>query len=136
MSLEYASAVLDPYQQNDIHRLDMVERRAEMYVINRYPNTSSVSSMFELELLYCHIYLVSLIIIYILVSLIIISFSFSDVTDHRLTIFKINSSKELRCMHLYSHKANALHQYRDASININNMPKQAREVTLVTKQEY
>ena len=36
-TLEYASSVWDPYQQNDIHR----------YVTNRYHNTSSVSSMIE-----------------------------------------------------------------------------------------
>ena len=27
-TLEYASSVWDPYQQNDIHRLEMVQRRA------------------------------------------------------------------------------------------------------------
>ena len=42
-TLEYASAVWDPYQQNDIHRLEMVQRRAARYVTNRYHNTSSVS---------------------------------------------------------------------------------------------
>jgi hypothetical protein len=35
-SLEYASAVWDSYQQNDIHRLEMVQRRAARYVTNRY----------------------------------------------------------------------------------------------------
>jgi uncharacterized protein (UPF0305 family) len=39
--------VCDPYQQNDIHRLEMVQRRAARYVTNRYHNTSSVSSMIE-----------------------------------------------------------------------------------------
>ena len=48
-TLEYASSVWDPYQQNDIHRLEMVQRRAARYVTNRYHNTSSVSSMIELE---------------------------------------------------------------------------------------
>jgi hypothetical protein len=46
-TLEYASSVWDPYQQNDIHRLEMVQRRAARYVTNRYHNTSSVSSMIE-----------------------------------------------------------------------------------------
>jgi hypothetical protein len=39
-TLEYASSVWDPYQQNDIHRLEMVQRRAARYVTNRYHNTS------------------------------------------------------------------------------------------------
>ena len=46
-TLEYASSVWDPYQQNDIHRLEMVQRRAARYVTNRYHNTSSVSNMIE-----------------------------------------------------------------------------------------
>ena len=46
-TLEYASSVWDSYQQNDIHRLEMVQRRAARYVTNRYHNTSSVSSMIE-----------------------------------------------------------------------------------------
>ena len=46
-TLEYASSVWDPYQQNDIHRLEMVQRRAARYITNRYHNTSSVSSMIE-----------------------------------------------------------------------------------------
>ena len=46
-TLEYASSVWDPYQQNDIHRLEMVQRRAGRYATNRYHNTSSVSSMIE-----------------------------------------------------------------------------------------
>ena len=46
-TLEYASTVWDPYQQNDIHRLEMVQRRAARYVTNRYHNTSSVSDMLD-----------------------------------------------------------------------------------------
>jgi hypothetical protein len=46
-TLEYASAVWDPYQQNDIHRLEMAQRRAARYVTNRYHNTTSISSMIE-----------------------------------------------------------------------------------------
>ena len=46
-TLEYASSVWDPWQQNDLHRLEMVQRRAAWYVTNRCHNTSSVSSMIE-----------------------------------------------------------------------------------------
>ena len=46
-TLEYASSVWDPYQQNDIHRLEKIQRRAGRYATNRYHNTSSVSSMIE-----------------------------------------------------------------------------------------
>ena len=44
-TLEYASTVWDPYQQNDKHRLEMVQRRAARYVTNRYHYTESVSDM-------------------------------------------------------------------------------------------
>ena len=44
-TLEYASTVWDPYQQNNKNRLEMVQRRAARYVTNRYHNTSSVSDM-------------------------------------------------------------------------------------------
>ena len=48
--LEYASSVWDPYLSKDIHRLEMVQRRAARYVCNRYHNRSSVSDMLmELE---------------------------------------------------------------------------------------
>ena len=46
-TLEYASAVWDPYQQNDIHRINMVQRRAARYVTNNYRNTSSVTEMLQ-----------------------------------------------------------------------------------------
>jgi len=46
-TLEYASSVWDLYQQNGIHRIDIVQRRAARYVTNRYHNTSSVSDMLE-----------------------------------------------------------------------------------------
>ena len=46
-TLYYASAVWDPYHQTDIKRLDMVQRRAARYVLNRFHNTSSVSDMLE-----------------------------------------------------------------------------------------
>lgn len=44
--LEYASTVWDPYTENNIHRLEMVQRRAARYVLSRYRNTSSVSDMY------------------------------------------------------------------------------------------
>ena len=48
--LEYASSVWDPYLSKDIHRIEMVQRRAARYVCNRYHNRSSVSDMLmELE---------------------------------------------------------------------------------------
>ena len=45
--VEYASSVWDPYHQKDIHRLDMVQRRAARYVSNRHGNRSRVDSMLE-----------------------------------------------------------------------------------------
>ena len=46
-TLEYASSTWDPYQQKDIHRLELVQRRAVRYVTNWYHNTSSVNSMIK-----------------------------------------------------------------------------------------
>jgi hypothetical protein len=43
--VEYASTVWDPHEKGDIHRLDMVQRRAAQYVKNKYPNRSSVTDM-------------------------------------------------------------------------------------------
>jgi len=43
--VEYASPVWDPYTETSIHKLEMVQRRAARYVLNRQRNTSSVSSM-------------------------------------------------------------------------------------------
>ena len=45
LSLEYACSAWDPHLKNEIHKLDMVQRRAARYVLNRYHNTSSVSDM-------------------------------------------------------------------------------------------
>ena len=45
--VEYASTVWDPYIQQDIHRLEMVQRRAARYVSNRLNNRSSVNDMIE-----------------------------------------------------------------------------------------
>jgi hypothetical protein len=43
--MEYACTTWDPYQQNNRHSLEMVERRAARYARNRYHNTSSVTEM-------------------------------------------------------------------------------------------
>ena len=45
--LEYCSTVWSPYPKDYIHKIEMVQRRAAMYVTNRYRNTSSVTSMIE-----------------------------------------------------------------------------------------
>ena len=46
-SLEYASAVWDPYSQKDIDKLEKVQRRGARFVLNRYRNTSSVCEMID-----------------------------------------------------------------------------------------
>ena len=46
-TLEYASAVWDPYEKEDIQRLEAVQRRAARFVTGRYHNRSSVSAMLE-----------------------------------------------------------------------------------------
>ena len=43
--VEYASKVWDPHTQRNIQKLEMVQRRAARYVINRHRNRSSVSDM-------------------------------------------------------------------------------------------
>ena len=43
--LEYASTVWDPHTQKNIHKLDMIHRRAARYACNRYSNISSVTEM-------------------------------------------------------------------------------------------
>ena len=43
--LEYASTVWDPHTQNNIHKLDMIQRRAARNACNRYHNISSVTEM-------------------------------------------------------------------------------------------
>ena len=45
--LEYSSTIWSPYSKDYIHKEEMVQRRAARYVINRYRNTSSVTSMIE-----------------------------------------------------------------------------------------
>ncbi len=44
-TLEYASSVWNPYTQNLIHHLEMVQRRAARFTLNRNRNTSSVGEM-------------------------------------------------------------------------------------------
>ena len=46
--VEYASPIWDPHEQHNIRKLDMVQRRAARYALNRYHNTSSVSSMLDI----------------------------------------------------------------------------------------
>ncbi len=48
-SLEYACTVWDPYQQNDIHKLDMVQRRAARYVTNKYDRSSVTDIIHQLD---------------------------------------------------------------------------------------
>ena len=45
--IEYASTVWDPYTQANIQKLEIVQRRAARYVMNRQRNTSSVSDMLQ-----------------------------------------------------------------------------------------
>ena len=41
----HASTVLDPHTQKNIHKLDMIQRRAARYACNRWHNISSVAEM-------------------------------------------------------------------------------------------
>ena len=43
--LEYACTVWDPHTQDNISKLEAVQRRAARFVVNRYHNTSSVTNM-------------------------------------------------------------------------------------------
>ena len=43
--MEYAAAVWDPYNQSNIIRLDMVQRRAAWYTINQWDQCASVTAM-------------------------------------------------------------------------------------------
>ena len=45
--VEYASTVWDPHTDRNIHKLEMVQRRAARYVTNRHRNKSSVSDMLQ-----------------------------------------------------------------------------------------
>ena len=43
--LEYNSAVWDPFTENNIRKLEAIQRRAARFVCNRYRQTASVSSI-------------------------------------------------------------------------------------------
>ena len=45
--LEYAAAVWDPHEKEDIDRIEQVQRRAARWVNNRYRRTSSVNDMLQ-----------------------------------------------------------------------------------------
>ena len=45
--VEYASAVWSPHEVKHIHQLEMVQRRAARWTLNRHHNTSSVKGMLE-----------------------------------------------------------------------------------------
>jgi hypothetical protein len=46
-SVEYATTVWDPYTKDNIRKVEMVQRRAARFTLNRYRNRSSVSDMIE-----------------------------------------------------------------------------------------
>ena len=46
-NLEYCSSVWNPHQKDQVHKVEMVKRRAARFATNRYRNTSSVSSMLD-----------------------------------------------------------------------------------------
>ena len=45
--VEYCSSIWDPSTNRLIHQIEMIQRRAARFVLNRYHNTSSVTSMLE-----------------------------------------------------------------------------------------
>jgi hypothetical protein len=44
-TIEYCSSVWSPHTKDAINKIEMVQRKAARYVINRYRNTSSVTFM-------------------------------------------------------------------------------------------
>ena len=46
-TLEYCSIIRNPYQKDQIYKLEMVQRRAARYTTNRYHNKSSASDMLD-----------------------------------------------------------------------------------------
>ena len=46
-NLEYCSSVWNPHHKDQVHKVEMVQRRAARLTTNRYRNTSSVSSMLD-----------------------------------------------------------------------------------------
>jgi hypothetical protein len=45
--LEYAATVWDPHTKTNIHKVEMIQRRAARYTMNRHRNTSSVGQMLQ-----------------------------------------------------------------------------------------
>lgn len=45
--IEYCSVVWDPWQKQQIHKIEMVQRRAARYTLNQYSYQSSVTAMLE-----------------------------------------------------------------------------------------
>ena len=46
-NLDYCSTIWSPYQRDQKHQIEMVQRRSARFVTNRYRNTSSVNNMLD-----------------------------------------------------------------------------------------
>ena len=46
-NLDYCSTIWSPYQRDQKHQVEMVQRRSAQFVTNRYRNTSSVTDMLD-----------------------------------------------------------------------------------------
>ena len=46
-NLNYCSTIWSPYQRDQKHQIEMVQRRSACFVTNRYTNTSSVTTMLD-----------------------------------------------------------------------------------------
>ena len=46
-NLDYCSTIWSPYQRDQKHQIEMVQRRSARFVTNRYRNTSSVTNMLD-----------------------------------------------------------------------------------------
>ena len=46
-NLDYCSTIWSPYQRDQKHQVEMVQRRSARFVTNRYRNTSSVTDMLD-----------------------------------------------------------------------------------------
>ena len=46
-NLEYCSSVWNPHHKDQVHKVEMVQRKATRFTTKRYRNTSSVSSMLD-----------------------------------------------------------------------------------------
>ena len=46
-NLDYCSTIWSPYQRDQKHQVEMVQRRSARFVTNRYRNTSSVTDMID-----------------------------------------------------------------------------------------